>query len=191
MDYTVHGILQARTLEWVAFPFSRGSSQPRDQTQVSRFAGRFFTNWAIREAKNLTLKVCFLLPLKREIKNVWHLQPISSIWRPLAFLPVTLSFPPFLLGGFCCLGKGTSELIRGIVPKLVRQHSLLILRALMWSQIDPSFQFHLLPSPTLHSVPGAHAPRAFPNPDFSPHCSLHLKNFACVFWTGSLCVCFL
>ena len=35
MDYTVHGILQARILEWVAFPFLRGSSQPRDQTQVS------------------------------------------------------------------------------------------------------------------------------------------------------------
>ena len=35
MDYTVHGILQARRLEWVAFPFSRGSSQPRDLTQVS------------------------------------------------------------------------------------------------------------------------------------------------------------
>ena len=34
MDYTVHGILQARILEWVAFPFSRGSSQPKDQTQV-------------------------------------------------------------------------------------------------------------------------------------------------------------
>ena len=44
MDYTVHGILQARILEWVAFPFSRGSSQPRDQTQVSRTAGGFFTN---------------------------------------------------------------------------------------------------------------------------------------------------
>jgi len=42
MDYTVHGILQARILEWVAFPFSRGSSQPRDPTQVSHIAGRFF-----------------------------------------------------------------------------------------------------------------------------------------------------
>ena len=42
MDYTVHGILQARILEWVAFPFSRGSSQPRDQTQISLIAGRFF-----------------------------------------------------------------------------------------------------------------------------------------------------
>ena len=44
MDYTVHGILQARMLKWVAFPFSRGSSQPRDQTQVSCTAGRFFTS---------------------------------------------------------------------------------------------------------------------------------------------------
>ena len=50
-DYTVRGILQARILEWVAFPFSRGSSQPRDQTQVSRIAvGKFFTSWATKEA---------------------------------------------------------------------------------------------------------------------------------------------
>ena len=41
--YPVHGILQARILEWVVFPFSRGSSQPRSQTQVSCIAGRFFT----------------------------------------------------------------------------------------------------------------------------------------------------
>ena len=41
MDYIVQGILQARILEWVAFPFSRGSSQPRDWTQVSCIAGRF------------------------------------------------------------------------------------------------------------------------------------------------------
>ena len=40
----VHRILQARILEWVAFPFSRGSSQPRDRTQVSLIAGRFFTS---------------------------------------------------------------------------------------------------------------------------------------------------
>ena len=43
-DCIVHGILQARILEWVVFPFSRGSSQPRDQTQVSHIAGRFFTS---------------------------------------------------------------------------------------------------------------------------------------------------
>ena len=50
MDHTVNEILQARILEWIAFPFSRGSSQPRDRTQVSHIAGRFFTSWATREA---------------------------------------------------------------------------------------------------------------------------------------------
>ena len=49
MDCIVHEILQARILEWAAFPFSRGSSQPRDWTQVSRTAGRFFISWATRE----------------------------------------------------------------------------------------------------------------------------------------------
>ena len=44
MDHTVDGILQARIMEWAAFPFSRGSSQPRDQIQVSRTAGGFFTS---------------------------------------------------------------------------------------------------------------------------------------------------
>ena len=47
---SVHGILQARILEWVAISFSRGSSRPRDQTQVSRIAGRCFNLWATREA---------------------------------------------------------------------------------------------------------------------------------------------
>ena len=50
MDYTVHGILQARILGWVAFPFSKGSSQPGDWTQVSCITVRFFTIWATREA---------------------------------------------------------------------------------------------------------------------------------------------
>ena len=51
MDYTVHGILQARILEWVAYPFSRGSSQPRNRTWVSHLAGGFFANWVIRVTK--------------------------------------------------------------------------------------------------------------------------------------------
>ena len=51
MDYTVHGILQVRILEWVAYHFSSGSSQPRNQTGVSYIAGRFFTSWAVREAQ--------------------------------------------------------------------------------------------------------------------------------------------
>ena len=49
------GILQARTLEWVAMPSSRGSCQPRDWTQVSRIEGGFFTIWATREALRTTI----------------------------------------------------------------------------------------------------------------------------------------
>ena len=47
----LHGILQARVLEWVAISFSRGCSQPRDRTQVSCIGARFFTIWATREAQ--------------------------------------------------------------------------------------------------------------------------------------------
>ena len=48
---SVHGILQARILEWIAIPFSRGSSQPRDWTWVSCTTGRFLTNWASKEVQ--------------------------------------------------------------------------------------------------------------------------------------------
>ena len=55
MDYSlpgssIHGIFQASVLEWVAISFSRGSSAPRDRTQVSRITGRHFTIWATRKA---------------------------------------------------------------------------------------------------------------------------------------------
>ena len=51
MDYTVHGILQARILEWVAYHFSSRSSRPRNQTQVFHIAGGFFSNGAIRKTR--------------------------------------------------------------------------------------------------------------------------------------------
>ena len=51
IDYIVYGILQARILECVAFPFCRGSSQPRDWIQVSCIADGFFTSWATREVQ--------------------------------------------------------------------------------------------------------------------------------------------
>ena len=50
MRFSIHGILQARILEWVAISFSRGSSRPRDWTRVSRLLGRCFNLWATREA---------------------------------------------------------------------------------------------------------------------------------------------
>ena len=72
MDYkppgsSAHGILQIRIWNWVAMPFSRGSFQPRDQTQVSSIAGGFFTLWATREA---------LLPILGEEKKagLWSLE---------------------------------------------------------------------------------------------------------------------
>ena len=62
MDYSplgssVHGIPQARILEWVAFPFSRRSSQPRNWTRVSCNAGRFFTSWATREYQEVRISL--------------------------------------------------------------------------------------------------------------------------------------
>ena len=66
--FSVHGTFQARVLEWVAIAFSRGSSQPRDQTQVSHITGRRFTIWATREVRgevvreNLILSVPCLNP---------------------------------------------------------------------------------------------------------------------------------
>ena len=63
MDYSlpgssVHGTLQARILEWVAIPFSKRSSRPRDQTLVSCITGEFFTIWATREAPHMYIPVC-------------------------------------------------------------------------------------------------------------------------------------
>ena len=56
-------------MEWVAYPFSRGFSQPRNPTAVSSIAGGFFTNWAIREA----------LPWWRK----WQLTPYSCLGNPM------------------------------------------------------------------------------------------------------------
>ena len=57
---SVYGILQARILEWVAISFSRGSSQPRDQTQVSHIAGRLLTNWKKTLNKSSDSEICKL-----------------------------------------------------------------------------------------------------------------------------------
>ena len=62
----IHSILQARILEWVAISFSRGSSQPRDQTQASHIGGRCFNLWATREAP-VFLKVSHFM--EKEIKQ--------------------------------------------------------------------------------------------------------------------------
>ena len=65
MDYALRGILQARILERVAFLFSRVSFQPRDQTQVSRIAGIFFTSWALNKYIIIKLPCIHYLDLIR------------------------------------------------------------------------------------------------------------------------------
>ena len=71
---SVHGILQARILEWVAIPFSRGSSRPRDRTLVSPITGRFFTVWTSREAhlKLLALTYCLEFIFQTSTEMCWH-----------------------------------------------------------------------------------------------------------------------
>ena len=94
MDYTVHGILQARILEWVAFPFSRRSSQPWDRRQVSLIAGGFFTSWVTGEAQCLYSFNYFFLnihlsKMRKEVlilfdsacyrPDTWHDVPFHSL----------------------------------------------------------------------------------------------------------------
>ena len=83
MDYTVHGIFQARILEWVAFPFSRGSSQPRDWTQVSLIAGGFSTYWATREAQKYCREALSIPPGTASILSfLLHSYCPCLSWKP-------------------------------------------------------------------------------------------------------------
>ena len=68
---SVHGIFQSRVMEWVAISFSRGSSWPRDQTQVICIAGRFFTSWIGDGVKqNLGVKACVLKHIAHLVDSV-------------------------------------------------------------------------------------------------------------------------
>ena len=69
--FSDHGIAQAKILEWVAISFSRGSSQPRSQTQVSHIADEFFTVSATREAQEYSLTSCSLYKHGRHLKRQW------------------------------------------------------------------------------------------------------------------------
>ena len=78
---SVHGIFQARILEWVAMPSSRGSFWPRDWTQVSCIGRPILYCWAIREAFSLSRNNCFwvlwILP-KNHQKSVWLGYPCNN-----------------------------------------------------------------------------------------------------------------
>ena len=115
MDYTVHKILQAWILEWVAVPFSRGSSQLKDQTWVSCIVGRFFTMWATREAQwseNKPQISCDAPVFRISYISQGHCQ--SHVLSHFSYLlyhsqPMTLlKFPPYY---FMAKGSSSFDLI--------------------------------------------------------------------------------
>ena len=92
---SVHEILQARIMEWLAVPFPRRSSQPRDRTQVSHIAGRFFTIWPTREAPKCDLVVA----IKRQ--EYWNGLPFPSLGDlPDPDIKLVSLMSPALAGGF-------------------------------------------------------------------------------------------
>ena len=72
---SVHGIVQARMLAWVAIPFSRGFSQPRDRTLVSCIAGKFFTVWVTRKALYYCYYYYYFWP-----RSMWNLSSLTTDW---------------------------------------------------------------------------------------------------------------
>ena len=97
MDYIVHGIFQARIVEWVAVPFSRTSSQPRYQTHVSSIAGRFFTSWGQEDVSGIPsscVRGIGKCPLGGKISWLRTTGLIPSyLLRELAVLLIPFSFP--------------------------------------------------------------------------------------------------
>ena len=94
---SVHGVLQARILEWVAIPFSRGSSQPRDRTQVSCTAGRFFTTEPPGKPTPASGPLQ-MLPLGLEWSSSLYPHSLSPFFKSLFFMSRSyLIFPNFVL----------------------------------------------------------------------------------------------
>ena len=83
---SLHGILQVRILEWVAMPSSRGSSQPRDWTQVSCISGRFFTVWATRKAHYRSIYRLFAVSeLKQLLQNLQYSLFLKQVYYIVVF----------------------------------------------------------------------------------------------------------
>ena len=98
-DSSVHGILQARILEWVAIPFSRGSSQPRNRSWVSCIAGRFFTLWVARG------KYQYWLPFMQDLLGATTILAPNmcswGLWSQIEWVQI----PPLILTGSVTLSK--------------------------------------------------------------------------------------
>ena len=75
---SVHGILQARILEWVAIPFSRGSSQCRDRTCISCITGRLFTAWATRDGYQEGKGETENWEIGIKIYTLWYIKEVTN-----------------------------------------------------------------------------------------------------------------
>ena len=95
--FSVHGISQARILEWIAIPFSRGSSQPRDGTPVSCTAGRFFTVWTTGKSLSSWVWIKFCLVRSKMFGSRKHWLDFAS-HNTLGVLPRAPCRPPGLRG---------------------------------------------------------------------------------------------
>ena len=116
---SIHGIFQARVLEWVAISFSRGSSQPRDQTQVSHITGGRFTIWVTREALSQQRHLCFPRCL---FSSVLLYIPQQSVSKSYKGVPIKYTWTPTSHPLHCCY------------PSPSPQHLLLDLRN--WALTD-------------------------------------------------------
>ena len=170
IDYTVHGILQARILERVAFPFSRGSSQPKDWTQVSHIAVRFFTCWATRGV------LC----------RVWRLVQIGvcGFWLPPQKLPQTLLVASFLVPISQDLPRllPTFEAV-GIIFSLHGWMSLHI----FW-EFAPWRSYSCLYSPWKQSIPLIHLPYN-KSPTYEPSSCKLSKMQTCIWFQQGTWTC--
>ena len=112
---SVHGILQARILEWVAISFSRGSSRPRDQTQVSCIAGSSFNLWATRETHTaFTYSFSYLEPVCCSMSSSNHcfltcIQISQEAGQMVWYSHLFQNFPQFIVipivKGFAIVNK--------------------------------------------------------------------------------------
>ena len=127
-----------RILGRVTYPFSRGSSWPRNWTEVSCIAGGFFTNWAIREAKNLTHSLFPLAAWERDRKCL----TLAAYFLHLETPSLPKCYPLIPLFSFRRIMLPRE---RGILPKLVRKHIFLTLILRVSDTGAPSSSWRELP----------------------------------------------
>ena len=133
MYFTVHGILQARILDWAAYPFTSGSFQPRNQTGVTCIAGGFFNNWAMRvrstlqnqSVQSLSYVRLFATPWTAMcqaslcITNSWSLLKVMSIALVMSSNHLILCHPLLLLLSiFPSIRVFSNELVVQVVKEL-------------------------------------------------------------------------